>query len=146
MFVRVENLYLLLSLGIALGTGIEIIEFLVDVVLTPKIPYQPSLIDTDLDLISDIIGSIIAALHLNILLVILYSMIVKVCCSEDDMILYDKTITRHHIPRKIASLTYAHIGKRWRSLYFCTCNEKAMYGIFWSVVKNKGDSNHGSLC
>ena len=55
----------IVALGIALGTFVEMIEFLIDIVTTPNIPYQPSLIDTNLDLISDMVGAIIAAFHLN---------------------------------------------------------------------------------
>ncbi|MGC7871305.1 hypothetical protein ACPUYX_07195 [Desulfosporosinus sp. SYSU MS00001] len=53
------------AMGMALGALFEIFEFLLDIVLTPKIPYQSSLMDTDLDLICDFFGAIIASLHLN---------------------------------------------------------------------------------
>lgn len=50
-------------LSTALGTFYEIIEFLQDVLFKPKIKNQPSLLDTDFDLIADFIGGIIALCH-----------------------------------------------------------------------------------
>lgn len=47
-------------LSIALGAFYEIIEFLQDILFKPKIKNQPSLLDTDFDLIADLIGGIIA--------------------------------------------------------------------------------------
>lgn len=50
-------------LGISIGTIFEIIEFIVDITINPNIHNQPSLVDTDLDLIADAIGALIAAFH-----------------------------------------------------------------------------------
>ncbi|MEG6586083.1 hypothetical protein [Dendrosporobacter sp. 1207_IL3150] len=54
---------LIVGLGISLGATYEVLEFIVDSTTHPYPPGQPSLIDTDLDLIADIIGSVIAAYH-----------------------------------------------------------------------------------
>lgn len=53
----------IVSLGLAYGAIIEIIEFLMDTIFQPIMRNQPSLDDTDLDLVSDAIGAIIAAFH-----------------------------------------------------------------------------------
>ncbi|MDF9408653.1 MAG: hypothetical protein A4E52_00542 [Pelotomaculum sp. PtaB.Bin013] len=52
-------------LGISLGTLFEIVEFLTDIMLKPEVQYQTDLVDTDLDLVCDVIGAIIAAFHIN---------------------------------------------------------------------------------
>ncbi len=51
------------ALGMSLGVVVEVIEFLSDLLFHPPLRNQPSLLDTDLDLISDTAGAIIAALH-----------------------------------------------------------------------------------
>lgn len=53
----------ILSLGLAIGALYEIGEFLGDIVTNPKIPSQPNLLDTDLDLIADMAGALLAAIH-----------------------------------------------------------------------------------
>jgi uncharacterized membrane protein YjdF len=53
-----------ITLGIALGTIFEIIEFLFDILINSSTKHQNGLIDTNLDLIADSFGAIIAALHL----------------------------------------------------------------------------------
>jgi hypothetical protein len=53
----------ILSLSMALGTLYEIVEFFLDEFTNPEVKNQPSLLDTDLDLISDFAGGIIALLH-----------------------------------------------------------------------------------
>ena len=60
---RLNKFIFLMLLGGCLGAIYEIIEFLLDLTLKPPIPYQAGLIDTDLDIISDIIGSFIASFH-----------------------------------------------------------------------------------
>lgn len=63
-FTNILNKYVfIVLLGISLGAIFEIIEFVTDNTIHPKIPNQPNLIDTDLDMIADVIGSKIAALH-----------------------------------------------------------------------------------
>ena len=64
---RLNKFIFLMLLGGCLGAIYEIFEFLLDLTLKPPIPYQPDLVDTDLDMISDIIGSIIASFHLCII-------------------------------------------------------------------------------
>ena len=63
---RLNKFIFLMLLGGCLGAIYEIFEFLLDLTLKPPIPYQPGLIDTDLDMISDIMGSFIASFHLCI--------------------------------------------------------------------------------
>lgn len=41
-----------------------IIEFVTDITINPRIHNQPDLVDTDLDLVSDVIGALIAAFHI----------------------------------------------------------------------------------
>lgn len=53
----------ILSLGLSLGAFYEILEFLTDTISHPTPVSQPSLLDTNLDLISDLIGAMIAAIH-----------------------------------------------------------------------------------
>ncbi|MBP2651338.1 MAG: hypothetical protein H6Q74_2163 [Firmicutes bacterium] len=55
-------------LGMSTGAIYEIIEFIGDTLTKPTLPEQPSLWDTDFDLISDFIGAIIAAIHASILM------------------------------------------------------------------------------
>jgi uncharacterized membrane protein YjdF len=62
---RMISCILIISLGISLGALYEIAEFLVDSFGNPVLPGQPSLHDTDLDLIGDTIGAILAAIHLQ---------------------------------------------------------------------------------
>jgi hypothetical protein len=54
------------SLALALGLIYELLEFIEDEVFKPKIKNQPSLLDTDLDLISDLAGGILAVVHYHI--------------------------------------------------------------------------------
>lgn len=54
---------LIVSLGVSLGTFYEILEFLTDTFLHPIPISQPSLIDTDLDLIGGTVGAVCAAIH-----------------------------------------------------------------------------------
>jgi uncharacterized membrane protein YjdF len=56
----------IVSLALALGTIYELLEFMEDEVFKPKIKNQPSLLDTNLDLLSDLIGGIIAVMHYHI--------------------------------------------------------------------------------
>ena len=52
-----------ICLSIALGTLYEIIEFFQDAFFKPTIKNQPSLLDTDFDLISNLLGGLIALFH-----------------------------------------------------------------------------------
>ena len=54
---------LVVSLGVSLGAFYEILEFLTDVFSHPIPISQPSLLDTDLDLMGDAIGAVFAAIH-----------------------------------------------------------------------------------
>jgi uncharacterized membrane protein YjdF len=60
---RAVTFILVVAMGISLGAIFEIIEFLADAALNPVVPNQSSLEDTDLDLISDVVGAIIAGCH-----------------------------------------------------------------------------------
>lgn len=51
-------------LGISLGVVYELLEFAVDTINKPVVPGQASLLDTDLDLVADTIGAVIAAVQL----------------------------------------------------------------------------------
>lgn len=51
------------AIGMAVGSLNEIIEFAVDTMTKPQILNQPSLQDTDLDLICNTIGSVLAGIH-----------------------------------------------------------------------------------
>jgi len=51
------------AIGIAAGSLYEVMEFAVDTIMKPQILNQPSLQDTDLDLISNTIGSLFAGIH-----------------------------------------------------------------------------------
>lgn len=52
-----------LSFGLAIGAMYEISEFFGDTFSNPAIPAQESLLDTDLDLISNLLGALIASTH-----------------------------------------------------------------------------------
>ncbi|HJV44734.1 MAG TPA: hypothetical protein VJ824_03310 [Bacillota bacterium] len=56
---------LVFMIGIGLGGIYEIIEFFEDSLLMPAILNQPSLLDTDLDLLSDAIGAFLAAVQVK---------------------------------------------------------------------------------
>lgn len=60
---RSFKFFLVVSLGLSIGAFYEILEFLTDTISHPPLPSQPSLLDTDLDLIGDMIGATIAAIH-----------------------------------------------------------------------------------
>jgi VanZ family protein len=60
---RLFKFILIVCLGLSLGTFYEILEFLTDTFSHPALVSQPSLLDTDLDLIGDVIGAVIAGLH-----------------------------------------------------------------------------------
>jgi uncharacterized membrane protein YjdF len=60
------SILFIISLALALGTIYELLEFMEDQVFNPVIKNQPSLLDTNLDLISDLIGGIIAVVHYHI--------------------------------------------------------------------------------
>ncbi len=54
---------LVICLGLSLGAIYEISEFLTDTFSHPSPPSQPSLLDTDLDLIGNLTGSLLAGFH-----------------------------------------------------------------------------------
>ncbi|GAB6181926.1 hypothetical protein JCM14036_32450 [Desulfotomaculum defluvii] len=61
-FTKTLNKFIFVMLiGGSLGAGYEIFEFILDIGLKPTIPNQAGLRDTNLDMISDFIGSFIAA-------------------------------------------------------------------------------------
>jgi len=51
------------AIGMAAGSLNEIIEFAADTLMKPQFLNQPSLQDTDVDLISNTIGSVLAGIH-----------------------------------------------------------------------------------
>jgi len=60
---RSFKIILVVCLGLSIGAFYEILEFLTDQISHPVPPSQPSLLDTDLDLIGDVLGAVLAALH-----------------------------------------------------------------------------------
>lgn len=50
-------------LGASLGMVLELIEFFGDIIYKPKIPNQNDLLDTDIDMIADIVGALAAGIH-----------------------------------------------------------------------------------
>ncbi|MDD4238671.1 MAG: hypothetical protein PHT62_08955 [Desulfotomaculaceae bacterium] len=61
---RLNKFIFLTLVGISLGAFFEIMEFMLDITLKPKLPNQKDLMDTNLDLIADCVGALIAAFHL----------------------------------------------------------------------------------
>jgi uncharacterized membrane protein YjdF len=61
--VKVVKFILVVSLGLSLGATYEILEFFTDYISNPMPPSQPSLLDTDLDLVGDALGALLAAAH-----------------------------------------------------------------------------------
>jgi len=64
---RLNEFIFLTLVGISLGAIFEMLEFMADITLKPKIPNQPDLIDTDLDLVADFVGALIASFHITIM-------------------------------------------------------------------------------
>jgi len=62
---RASKFIFVVFFGISLGTLFELVEFFTDIILKPEVRYQADLLDTDLDLMCDTIGAIIAAFHIN---------------------------------------------------------------------------------
>ncbi|MBC8016061.1 MAG: hypothetical protein H7X79_10015 [Sporomusaceae bacterium] len=62
---RSVTFILIISLGVSIGAFYEILEFFTDSMSHPVPPSQPSLLDTNLDLISDVIGALLAAIHVT---------------------------------------------------------------------------------
>ena len=60
---RPVKFILVLCLGVSLGVSYEILEFITDSISHPVPPSQPSLLDTDVDLIGDLVGALLAAFH-----------------------------------------------------------------------------------
>jgi len=60
-----RSLCFILTVGLGLGIGVlfEIIEFIIDKLFQPVPPSQPSLLDTNLDLVSDLAGALLAGFH-----------------------------------------------------------------------------------
>lgn len=63
MYLKAREFIFIVAIGISLGATLEIVEFIVDLTTDPKVHYQLSQYDTDLDIISDIIGAFIAAFY-----------------------------------------------------------------------------------
>ena len=65
VFITKKKLHfiLILCFALALGAFYEILEFAIDHIINSKHKNQASLYDTDLDMISDLIGGIIASFH-----------------------------------------------------------------------------------
>lgn len=57
---------LIITIGLSIGTIYELIEFAIDQLSTPTLPAQSGLLDTNLDLLADLLGAIGAAAHLSL--------------------------------------------------------------------------------
>ncbi|MGY0374206.1 hypothetical protein [Clostridium sp. JNZ J1-5] len=62
--LKFYNVAIVILLGISIGTFFEIAEFFGDIMFHPEKPYQPGLVDTDIDLIANTLGAFAAGLHL----------------------------------------------------------------------------------
>lgn len=60
---RPVKFILVAALGLSMGGLYEILEFFTDSISRPYPPSQPSLLDTDVDLIGDLAGALVAAGH-----------------------------------------------------------------------------------
>lgn len=60
---KLVKFILVACLGMSLGASYEILEFFTDSVANPILPSQPSLLDTNVDLVGDAIGALTAAIH-----------------------------------------------------------------------------------
>lgn len=63
----ISNFLYVTLLGFGIGAIFEILEFIVDITINPRINNQAGLIDTDLDLIADLVGALLAALHVSLI-------------------------------------------------------------------------------
>lgn len=66
-FTKPYEFIFILCLGVTLGEFFELIEFSIDIVLKPQIPSQGNVIDTNIDMIFNTIGAIVAGLHRTLL-------------------------------------------------------------------------------
>lgn len=65
IYTPVSAFILVLCLGLSVGAVYEIGEFLGDLLSNPVQKSQPNLLDTDLDLVGDLFGAIVAACHVR---------------------------------------------------------------------------------
>lgn len=61
--IRWIQFIFVVAIGISVGNLYEVMEFVADTLMKPQILNQPSLQDTDLDLISNTIGAVLAGIH-----------------------------------------------------------------------------------
>lgn len=61
---RKSNFLYVTLLGVSIGAIFELLEFMVDITIKPPVNNQQGLTDTNLDMISNLIGSLIAAFHI----------------------------------------------------------------------------------
>lgn len=54
-----------MMIGLSLATIYELMEFATDYFIKPTVPAQQGLLDTDLDLLSDLAGALLAAFHIS---------------------------------------------------------------------------------
>lgn len=72
-FLRIEDIpltkraryFITIMIGVSLGTSYELVEFATDYFLKPAVPAQHSLLDTNLDLLADLVGAVLASIHLS---------------------------------------------------------------------------------
>jgi len=63
---RWREFIFIVLIGATVGMVFELMEFAADVIFRPDIPNQSDLLDTDLDMINDLVGAAIAALHVYV--------------------------------------------------------------------------------
>jgi uncharacterized membrane protein YjdF len=56
----------IILIGATVGMAFELMEFIADAVFRPDIPNQSDLLDTDLDMVNDLVGAVIGAAHVYI--------------------------------------------------------------------------------
>lgn len=62
---KISNFLYVILLGIGIGAIFELLEFVADISINLHIHNQQGLIDTNLDMTSNLIGSLIAAFHIS---------------------------------------------------------------------------------
>ncbi len=60
-----QKFFFTMMIGLSLATIYELMEFATDYFIKPTVPAQQGLLDTDLDLLSDLAGALLAAFHIS---------------------------------------------------------------------------------
>jgi len=62
-YIKWREFIYIIAIGATTGMFFELIEFAADVILKPVIPNQADLLDTNLDMIFNTLGAVVAAIH-----------------------------------------------------------------------------------